>query len=512
MSAVSRRDALRLAATTGGAILGGAVAGCQKGEEPKPPQQGKDVLGVAPKAQELPVPPAAAARESSMPATIRRFNLTKPYHLFGIGEGAEGGYRLGQGIVVDSPGAPRQAGQSPFARKNAAIQGASGSSAGQKLIAVNRTQIALIIDRATSIEEQSAFFRAHLGVSGPFFEVKIGGGSSSRIKSGFHRIFYLFSYSGETSSIADEACNWDEITIDAETIDDPETRLGQFVEKFGSHYVQKIHYGFFLLVVGELSELSAEEAGNFKTELSGGFLAWKADGKISEEHVKKLEKYNERIKAFFVVGGIEPNRHRYLISFKSIAELLTGLDSGSITVLPAPLDAYALSYWQTLDPKKFPKTRKVLQNMAETEVKEPAPFGVPRGTVIAWNPPSESLVRSDDGKPILKAPHGWALCNGENGTPNLQECFIMGCVSIDKRNLQQAGAKGHSHTWKMSDAITHEGLKGNEPFATTFNTEKAFAKSVPVPKVVAANHAHNLTIDEAPNLPPHVVLAYIMKL
>ncbi|MFH1379986.1 MAG: tail fiber protein [bacterium] len=57
---------------------------------------------------------------------------------------------------------------------------------------------------------------------------------------------------------------------------------------------------------------------------------------------------------------------------------------------------------------------------------------VPRGAIIMW---SGSVT-----------PKGWALCNGENGTPNLSDKFIMGTTDYNRVIAQeQGGSFQHSH-------------------------------------------------------------------
>lgn len=122
---------------------------------------------------------------------------------------------------------------------------------------------------------------------------------------------------------------------------------------------------------------------------------------------------------------------------------------------------------------------------------------VPRGMIAMWS------------GAINQIPTGWALCNGQNGTPDLRDRFIVGAG-----NEYYVGSKGgykevkltvsqlpeHSHYLPVT--IDHWGrsFKGEngEPktvcagsYSTTLNT--------------GSSHAHE-------NRPPYYALAFIMKL
>lgn len=53
---------------------------------------------------------------------------------------------------------------------------------------------------------------------------------------------------------------------------------------------------------------------------------------------------------------------------------------------------------------------------------------------------------------INEIPTGWALCNGENGTPDLRDRFIMGAVSQESQN-QFGEATKHSHSVEISESV-----------------------------------------------------------
>ena len=99
---------------------------------------------------------------------------------------------------------------------------------------------------------------------------------------------------------------------------------------------------------------------------------------------------------------------------------------------------------------------------------------------------------------ILNIPVGWQLCDGTNGTPNLQNNFIVGAGST-----YAVGATGGNltHTHAATQAahahylVGGAGITGGTVFTPATNSQ------TPVITVPSVNH-----------LPPYYALCYIMKL
>jgi len=117
--------------------------------------------------------------------------------------------------------------------------------------------------------------------------------------------------------------------------------------------------------------------------------------------------------------------------------------------------------------------------------------GVPSGLISQWH------------GTIASIPSGWLLCDGNNGTPDLRDKFIVGAKQdsggVAKTNitgslLQSGGANTHTHTGTTGTATEHHDAL-DDPGAN-------FALTI---------HVHNFTTDSSTNIPTFYALAYIMK-
>jgi len=98
---------------------------------------------------------------------------------------------------------------------------------------------------------------------------------------------------------------------------------------------------------------------------------------------------------------------------------------------------------------------------------------------------------------IVDIPSGFVLCDGNNGTPDLQDRFVVGAGSSYKPD-DSGGTANHEHAL-LTDAHDHGipaggRLEAGAAFGTTTTTT-----------VVTG------TTDNKSNLPPYYALAYIMK-
>ena len=142
---------------------------------------------------------------------------------------------------------------------------------------------------------------------------------------------------------------------------------------------------------------------------------------------------------------------------------------------------------------------------------------LPPGVILAWR------WAEDGSNPI---PNGWAICDGNNGTPNLQGRFVLGAgngTSLTNRNVNGTGGAEtvtlginqiprHRHTHLMHNSGNNNVLYHNDThkFASAHH-----GAMDPKWKSGGINYtggdANGQTVAHN-NMPPFHVLLYIMKL
>jgi len=97
---------------------------------------------------------------------------------------------------------------------------------------------------------------------------------------------------------------------------------------------------------------------------------------------------------------------------------------------------------------------------------------------------------------VASIPSGWTLCDGTNGTPDLQDRFIIGAGGIHNPN-DTGGANVHDHTLNC-DGHTHA-----MPVGFDLPVGANFSGTTTSTTVTGST-------SEDSNLPPYYALAYIM--
>jgi microcystin-dependent protein len=122
---------------------------------------------------------------------------------------------------------------------------------------------------------------------------------------------------------------------------------------------------------------------------------------------------------------------------------------------------------------------------------------------------------------VETVPEGWSLCNGQNGTPNLTDRFIVG--SGDTYSIGNTGGSAnaivpsHNHTGSTNTTGSHtHGFRtyaggGSSGSLTGSGTGTITTSS-------AGGHSHSTVTSSSAgdsgtnaNLPPYLSLFYIMK-
>lgn len=123
-------------------------------------------------------------------------------------------------------------------------------------------------------------------------------------------------------------------------------------------------------------------------------------------------------------------------------------------------------------------------------------------------------------------PAGWALCDGENNTPNLLDQFIVAAggnyTAHTFGGSTDAVVVAHSHTASTAEAGSHSHtFSAYSPNVSSGNfvaQDPGGDASVTITTNSAGAHSHSVTVDESgvtgegANLPPYYALCYIMKI
>jgi microcystin-dependent protein len=137
---------------------------------------------------------------------------------------------------------------------------------------------------------------------------------------------------------------------------------------------------------------------------------------------------------------------------------------------------------------------------------------VPSGLIAIWSGSVGAI------------PSGWVICNGQNGTPDLRNSFVLGAgntyavgatggstdaivVSHTHTATSTVSDPGHAHSGVLNDSgvgqlVAGSGIAYNRLLTTNSNTTGI---------TVSTTNASTGTSATNANMPPYYALAYIMK-
>lgn len=152
--------------------------------------------------------------------------------------------------------------------------------------------------------------------------------------------------------------------------------------------------------------------------------------------------------------------------------------------------------------------------------------GVPSGCILMWSGALDDI------------PDGWVLCDGSDGTPNLQDRFVVGAGTQynvndtggeDEVELSEAELAPHSHGsgslstgsgGSHSHSIRHSETDTTD-FGDHFNAEIVWEDDADETAVTESGGSHSHSVSGSTsssgsgeaheNRPPYYALAYIMK-
>ncbi|MQW01053.1 hypothetical protein GHK46_28135 [Sinorhizobium medicae] len=418
------------------------------------------------------------------------YNITKDEFKVPVSRNIGANVILGAGINMDDPNDPVLAPNRPFSGEEELEIGRERKKLELDQILSSTTQFIentsdYEFARVISVSMKGAFSFASAEAAYSFVK-------NRRISS--HVIMSLITNTVTSPQLNPQNIKWS-TPPSSEAVPDPDV-LRQFVSGYGSHYVQSISYGYKVAVFGSITSSLDEEKSSFSAAFKVAFTGGGGGGSVSDAQKALLRQTNVDLRAEITAGDIEPNNSAVLTGFDQILKFLEGIRVGHITIYRGPVEIVAKNYWFTLT--EYPRTRAVLALNQGDQVE--APYGVPRGTIIAWYPQNNSLRADSNGAMSIVVPNGWAICNGEQNTPDLTDHFIQGTYTPE-----ELGAAGGSA------AHTHRGNTTVQG-ASEFLLRPSNAGGPPFSLWATVGHKHNLRVREASHLPPFVKVIFLMKL
>jgi hypothetical protein len=237
----------------------------------------------------------------------------------------------------------------------------------------------------------------------------------------------------------------------AEDLEDDEAAFTQFRRDFGTHYIHAVTYGLTIAIRGSLRSTDEQERLSLGTRLKAGFGAFKAEAGVDATTKNQLQSGDLDLTCEVNCGGTVPARPLMMSSFEEIATFLKEIGEGRIRFKLAPVEIHLASYWSLLDPARLPRCRSLLDPARYgSRFTPPAgAYGVPAGTIIAWRPSPAHIEDADDpSRAVLRVPDGWALCDGQDGRPDLQDRFICGTHRLGEVG-ETGGAATHDHQLQL---------------------------------------------------------------
>lgn len=132
----------------------------------------------------------------------------------------------------------------------------------------------------------------------------------------------------------------------------------------------------------------------------------------------------------------------------------------------------------------------------------PAGSALPAGVIVMW------------GGLVANIPAGWALCNGQNGTPDLSGRFIRGTVtdpgatggSLTHTHADHSGVINHTHALQRFPTTT-----GGSSGFTADTSMSGTPTAVTLTTGAVVGGVASLTHDTPNNEPPYYALCFIQK-
>jgi hypothetical protein len=429
------------------------------------------------------------------PPQYNNHNISRDHYVVGPAFISEGVLRPGDGLDMSSPDVPqRRVGRRPLN-----IKVPMQASAAKPYTLTENFRLV----EAESTAQEASLLTGYFQGSYRFASAEAAYEQARQERQSSHSIYAILDATGTVHDVTEflvgEDLQWraeSKPVYEGSDVGDADFRR-QFLQDYGSHYVSAITYGYRIAVRGKISQSESQNMSKIKAAFKAAFVAGGAQGGISKEDKALLSGSKLELIFSATSGGLYTDgeqRPGVLTNLDDILAMLKDLRSGKTKIHSAPMQATARTYWNLLPPE-FTRSRMLLADHGAPPLPEPF-YGVPKGTVIPWRPTEKNLRTDNAQNTYLVAPEGWALCDGENGTPDLRNRFVLGSVAYAELGAA-GGAESHAHTASTKKSTAKWDQHGGMGSGYKQTTDA---------------HTHEVTVAGAKHMPPFVKLAYIMKL
>nr|MBK9652826.1 hypothetical protein [Bacteroidota bacterium] len=346
---------------------------------------------------------------------------------------------LGRGYDLTDPWAPVIADESPFLTKSqrpaeVALRSTIPSSAVP--IGTGSSEFKYSFEENVNERTVAQYFHADLKVRGLSYNIET---SAEYVRTQFNMsqaVRFVLENKSTLPNDIDINATFKTAPVTERSDLDENSKWKLFKAKYGSHYVTSFSYGYRIEVIA-FANTSIESS---KFTLSAAFKAWSVSGKFDASISEQIKQSGATIFVTVFCQELKNTQTNSTLPFvfRGIPDVLNFLDDlkgGKIIVTPAPTSVSFKSYFASVC-SSYPNSCKLFStkfNAVDTNA-------VPRGTILAWNPPVQN-VRTINGQTIIVPPvGGWSICDDRTHqlnprVPDLSDRFLYGTsdpTQIDK--------------------------------------------------------------------------------
>jgi hypothetical protein len=406
---------------------------------------------------------------------------------------------LGAGIDMRDPLTPKAAPGRPFVPPSDVEQRHDNPRFGLETSDAAIQDTFRFQTASTATEEEQIIaenFKASYGLN----SVSQAGTFARQERSEYHTTYALLEHVGESRTLQHGTDRqWTAPPLEGEPLEGPEQVRERFFDVYGTHYVSQAKYGLRIAIQAKMRKSEKHSSQEMQATFKAAFGAAGASGGVTAQKKQALTEMGVEIMCEVSSGGVVGGGLPTLTDLDAIDEYLRELRSGEKAYSVGPISLSLKDYPPTLHPgwREYAALQESVPASPELE------YGVPLGTVVPWYPPSTHVeglrpAGPADAAPAelrVRPPLGWAICDGQAGTPDLRSRFVLGVGQEDWTGTPSLGGSRERVT------LTTEG--GPVGPSLRRGTGTAFHPS---------NYGHTHVIDlPEPQLPPFVGLVYIMR-